>query len=255
MFARVGAIALNTFREAIRHRVLYLFLVFAAAMISSAQILSMLTVGSAEKIIKDFGLASIELFGVLTSVFMGVGLVSVEIDRRTVYTLLAKPIHRFEFVVGKYAGLALTLLVNTTIMTAWFFLVLLGKGCFDPAISIAVLLLFLQFLLVTAIAVFFSCLSTPILSSVLTLALYVVGHLLWSFRLLEERLTSALGRAACRALFYLLPNLGNFDLKGEVVHGMPIEPAAAGFAALYAALYGAAVLAGACAIFHRRELQ
>src|SRR5207245_7355353 len=117
--ARVGRIALTTCGEAIRNRILYILLVFAVAMISFAQILSLLTVGSEEKIIKDFGLASIDVFGVLTSVFIGIGLVSREIERRTVYTLLAKPIHRFEFVLGKYAGLSLTLLVNTTVMTAW----------------------------------------------------------------------------------------------------------------------------------------
>ena len=255
MLNRIGAIALNTFREAIRNRVLYLLLVFAVAMISFAQVLSLLTVGSQEKIIKDFGLASIEVFGVLTAVFIGVGLVSREIERRTVFTLLAKPIHRFEFVLGKYAGLVLTLLVNTAVMTAWFFLVLLVKGMFDPSLLVAVLMLFFQFLLITAIAVFFSCLSSPLLSSVLTLALFVVGHLLWSFHLLEARLEPGLGRLVCRALYLLLPNLGNFDVKGEVVHGFAIEPWTVGYAALYLVLYGGAVLTGACAVFRRRELQ
>ena len=255
MPARIMAIAINTFREAIRHRILYLLLVFAVGMISFAQILSLLTVGSEEKIIKDFGLGAIEVFGVLTSVFIGVGLVSREIERRTVFTILAKPIHRFEFVLGKYAGLVLVLLVNTGVMTIWFFLILLVKGMFDPMLGLAVLLLFFQFLLVTAIAVLFSCLSTPILSSVFTIALYVVGHLLWSLPMLEERLTSTAARALCRGLYYLLPNLGNFDIKGEVVHGMSIAPAVPAFALLYLVLYGVAVLAGACAIFQNRELQ
>src|SRR5437867_2102058 len=178
MLTRISAIALNTFREAIRHRILYLLLIFAVAMISFAQILSLLTVGSEEKIIKDFGLASIDVFGVLTSVFIGIGLVSREIEKRTVYTLLAKPIHRFEFVLGKYAGLSLTLLVNTTVMTAWFFLVLLIKGMFDARLGVALLLLFFQFLVTPALAVLFSCLLLPLLASVLTLPLFVHGLLL-----------------------------------------------------------------------------
>jgi ABC-type transport system involved in multi-copper enzyme maturation permease subunit len=255
MVERVGAIALNTFREAIRNRILYLLLVFAVTMISFAQILSLLTVGSEEKIIKDFGLASIDVFGVLTAVFIGIGLVSREIERRTVYTILAKPIHRFEFVLGKFAGLALTLLVNTAVMAAWFFLVLLLKGMFDARLGLAILLLFFQFLLVTAIAVLFSCLSTPILSSVLTLALYVVGHLLWSLDLLQRRLHSAAATAVCRVLYLVLPNLGNFDIKGEVVHGLAIEPSRIAWAAAYLVLYGAAILATACAAFERKELQ
>src|SRR5262245_63757882 len=122
MTGRVLAIALNTFREAIRNRILYLLLVFAVALILCAQALSLMTVGSEEKIIKDFGLATIDVFGVLTAVLLGIGLVSREIERRTVYVLLAKPIHRAEFVLGKYAGLVLTLLVDAAIMTAGYVL-------------------------------------------------------------------------------------------------------------------------------------
>jgi ABC-2 type transport system permease protein len=255
MIARVTAIALNTFREAIRNRILYLLLIFAVAMISFAQILSLMTVGSEEKIIKDFGLGSIDLFGVLTAVFIGVGLVSREIERRTVYTLLAKPIHRYEFVLGKFAGLTLTLLVNTAVMSLWFFAILWVKGMFDAALILAVLLLYFQFVLITAIAVLFSCLSSPILSSVMTLAFYVVGHLLWSLDLLKKRLVSETARVLCDALYLALPNLGNFDIKGEVVHGVAVPAATLAFAALYLLLYGGAVLLGACAVFQRKELQ
>jgi len=254
MRARVMAIALNTFREAIRHRILYLLLVFAVVMITFAQILSLMTVGSEEKIVKDFGLASIDVFGVLTAVFIGIGLVSREIERRTVYTLLAKPIHRFEFVLGKFAGLALTLLVNTAVMTAWFVVILLAKGMFDPALVVAVVFLYFQFLLITALAVMFSCLSTPILASVMTLALYVIGHLLWSLDLLGNRLPET-GKVLCRVLYYVLPNLGNFDIKGEVVNGLAIAPQRLLWATLYLVVYGAAILWTACTAFESKELQ
>jgi len=255
MPGRILAIALNTFREAIRNRILYLLLVFAVALILCAQAVSLMTVGSEEKIIKDFGLATIDIFGVLTSVLLGIGLVSREIERRTVYVLLAKPIHRAEFVLGKYFGLVLTLLVNTAVMTAWFFGVLVAKGIADTGLAKAIVLLFLQFLLITALAILFSCLSNPIVSCILTLALYVVGHLLWSFDLLKARLTSAAARAVCTLLESLLPDLSHFDVKGQVVHGLPVSGGDMAFAFGYLALYGTAVLLLACAVFQRREMQ
>jgi len=255
MPGRILAIALNTFREAIRNRILYLLLVFAVALILCAQAVSLMTVGSEEKIIKDFGLATIDIFGVLTSVLLGIGLVSREIERRTVYVLLAKPIHRAEFVLGKYFGLVLTLLVNTAVMTAWFFGVLLAKGIADLGLAKAIVLLFLQFLLITALAILFSCMSNPIVSCILTLALYVIGHLLWSFDLLKARLSSAAARAVCSVLEAILPDLSHFDIKGQVVHGLPVSAGDMAFAFGYLALYGTAVLLLACAIFQRREMQ
>ena len=255
MPGRILAIALNTFREAIRNRILYLLLAFAVALILCARILSLMTVGSEEKIIKDFGLATIDVFGVLTAVLLGIGLVSREIERRTVLALLAKPMHRAEFVLGKYGGLVLTLLVNTTIMGVSFFGVLLAFGIADPSIGVAILLLFLQFLLITALAILFSCLTNPIVSCLMTLALYVIGHLLWSFDLLKARVASQTGRAECTLLYYLLPNLGHFDIKGLVVQGAPVPAGLVGWAVLYLALYGSGVLLLACAAFQRRELQ
>src|SRR5206468_1109368 len=133
--------------------------------------------------------------------------------------------------------------------------ILAVKGMFDPRPSIAILLIVFQFLLITAIAVLFSCLSSPILASVLTLALWAIGHLLWSLRMLEARTPSAAGRALCRVLYVLLPNFANFDVKGEVVHGLSIAPGLVGYAALYLVLYGSAVLTGACLVFDRKDLQ
>jgi ABC-type transport system involved in multi-copper enzyme maturation permease subunit len=255
MPGRVLAIALNTFREAIRNRILYLLLVFAVALILCAQAVSLMTVGSEEKIVKDFGLATIDIFGVLTSVLLGIGLVSREIERRTVHVLLAKPIARAEFVLGKYCGLMLTLLVNTAVMCAWFFGLLFINGIADAGLAKAIVLLFLQFLLITAIAILFSCMSNPIVSCILTLALYVIGHLLWSFDLLKARLASATARQACTILAALLPDLSHFDVKGRAVHGLPVTAGDMGFALAYLSLYGGAVLLLACAVFQRREMQ
>jgi len=251
--SRILAIAANTFREAIRDRILYLLLVFALLLMGFSQILSLLTVGGEEKIIKDMGLASISLFGVLTSIFIGVALVSKEIERRTIYTIVSKPIHRYEFLLGKYCGLALTLLVNTSVMTAWFYLILLLKGVADPRLLLAILLIFMELLLVTSFAILFSSFSTPILSTLFSLSLYVVGHLSWSLKLLEERVRTTSGRLLCRILYYVLPNLEIFNIKGEAVHLMPIPATLPGWALLYLVGYGGAILALACLILQRRD--
>jgi len=250
---QVWAIASNTFREAIRDRILYLLLVFALVFIAFAQILSLLTVGSEEKIIKDLGLASISLFGVLTAIFIGVSLVSKEIDRRTIYTIVSKPIHRYQFVLGKYCGLALTLLVNTAVMTFWFYLILLFKGFADPRLLLAVYMIFLELLLVTALAILFSSFSTPILSTLFALSLYLVGHLSWSLNLLRDRLAGAAGRWVCRALYLALPNLEIFNIKGEVVHGTALPASLPLWATLYLVGYGVVVLSAACLIFQRKD--
>ncbi|HZI92640.1 MAG TPA: ABC transporter permease subunit [Patescibacteria group bacterium] len=247
------AIATNTFREAIRDRILYLILVFAILMIGSSRILSLLTVGAEEKIVKDIGLASISLFGVATAIFVGVGLVFKEIEKRTVYTLVSKPISRSQFILGKYLGLVLVLAVNVAVMTAFFFGVLLAKGWMDLAIGRAIFLIFIELMLVTAIAILFSSFSTPILSSLFTVTFYVIGHLSWGLLLLADKLEGEFGRMVCRVLYRLLPNLDAMNVKGAVVHGIEVPLAQVCAASVYGLSYTAIVLGLAALVFRRRD--
>ena len=249
------AIALNTFREAIRDRILYLLLVFALLMIASSRVIGMLTVGDQDKIIKDIGLAAIGLFGVLTAIFVGVGLVFKEIERRTIFTIVTKPIHRHQFILGKYLGLVLTLLVNTGVMTAGFYALLALRGAASGRLLIAVGLSFVEFLVVTAIAVFFSSFSTPILSGIFTLSAFVLGHLSWSLLLLRDRIGTGLGAFVCELLYRVIPNLERFNVKAEVVHGLDLPCARVAWGALYGAGWSALILAAAALIFTRRDFQ
>lgn len=247
------AIARNTFREAIRDRILYLLLAFAILMIAASRVLSLLTVGAEEKIVKDIGLASISLFGVATAIFVGVGLVFKEIERRTVYTLISKPIRRSQFILGKYLGLVMVLAFNLAIMTLFFYGLLFVKGWVDAAILRAILLIFVELLLVTAIAIFFSSFSTPILSSLFTVTFYIIGHLSWGLLLLADKLESQASRALCRLLYRILPNLEMLNVKGMVVHGATVPLSQMGWACLYGAAWTALVLVGAAAVFRRRD--
>lgn len=250
---KILAIAANTFREAIRDRILYLLLAFALLMIGSSLVLSLLTVGSREKIIKDLGLSAIALFGVLTAIFVGVGLVFKEIDRRTIYTIVTKPVGRSQFILGKYLGLAMTLTVNLVIMAIGFFILLAIEQCADAGLLPAIALTLFELLVVTALAILFSSFSTPILSTLFTLSCYLVGHLSWSLRLLEERVQADWGRALCEVLYWVLPNLQRFNIRAQAVHGVPVSVAEIGLAMVYGAAYAALLVAAACACFQRRD--
>jgi len=252
--AAIRAIALNTFREAIRDRVLYLLLVFALLLIGLSRLLSLLTVGSEEKIVKDTGLAAISIFGVLTAVFVGVNLVFKEIERRTVYTLLANPVRRWQFLAGKFVGLGLVLAMNVALMTALLFGVLLWRGAAPWSLAPAIVLIYVELLLVTAFALLFSSLTNPILAAVWTFAAYVFGHTTWSLRLLAERMPEgSFSARACEALYRVLPNLERLSVKREVVHGLALPHGFYPAALAYGLGYALLVLALACLVFERKD--
>ncbi len=249
----VSAIALNTFREAIRDRILYLLLFFSLLMIAASRLLSLLTVGSEIKIIKDLGLSAISVFGLLTSVFVGVSLVFKEIEKRTLYTLLTSPVRRFQFVVGKFAGLLSVLAMNVVLMGAALLAVVALRGGSPWGLVPAIVMIFMQLVLVTAFAVLFSTFTNPILAAVGTVAVYVTGQLSFSLELLAQRTRSAWGRGLCQGLHLVVPNLDRLDLKLVAVHELPIDPEYVGAGLLYAAGYCAAVLVLSCVVFERRD--
>jgi len=251
--AAVQAIALNTFREAIRDRVLYLLLVFAILLIAVSRLLSLLTVGSEVKIIKDVGLSAISLFGVLTAVFVGVSLVFKEIERRTVYTLLANPVRRWQFVTGKFIGLLTVLSLNVLIMFLALAAVLLAYGESPWPLFPAVCLIIVELGIITAFALLFSSLTNPILAAVWTLTIYVSGHLSWSLLLLREKIPTAVGRAACDVFYWLLPNLDLLNIKSEVVHQLAMPAGRVPLAIVYGVSYTIIVLAAACFAFERKD--
>ncbi len=251
--AAIVAIALNTFREAIRDRVLYLLLVFALILIGVSRVLSLLTVGDEAKIIRDVGLSAISLFGALTAVFVGVSLVFKEIERRTVYTLLANPVRRWQFIGGKFLGLLAVLTMNVGLMSLGLAAILLLRAEAPWALVPAVLLIVVELAIVIAFALLFSSLTNPILAAVWTFAMYVTGHLSWSLLLLKEKLPEGPGRLFCDVLYWILPNLSRMDIKAEVVHGTALPDGFVPLAMLYGIAYATAVLLLACLAFERKD--
>ena len=256
---RVGTVALNTFREAVRDRVLYNLVFFALVMMASAILVGQISVGIEQIVIVTLGLSAISIIGLLISVFIGVGLVSKEIDKRTLYALLARPLRRWEFILGKFAGLALTLTVNTAAMSAGLFLALFyvkhSIERADTAVLVAVYFILLKLALVVALAMLFSCFTTPLLAILFTAGLYIAGLFVHEMRNMPaSTIDPALG-GLLRGISYVLPNFENFDVMGAAAHGRVISGALIAQNTVYAALYCAIVLAVAMAIFSQRNLK
>ena len=265
----IRLVAVNVFKESVRDKILYNLVIFAVLMISTSYLIGQLTGGQDVKIIKDLGLASISIFGLLISVFIGIGLVWKEVEKRSIYTLLSKPIRRGEFVVGKYVGLVLTLVINVAVMTVAFYAVVGYMGwaapenvraafpspAADPAMLKAVALIMIELMLVTAIALFFSTFSTPFLSAMLTVGLWVIGHFNDDLRNLGSYVGSSTAVWLGKALYYVLPNFAAFDVKAQAVYGQPVPMGYVGLTALYGLTYVAFVLVGAVTIFSRRDFR
>jgi len=251
---KIRIIALNTFREAIRDRILFLLFFFAAAALILSRLLALLTVGDRVKIIKDAGLSSISIFGMLMAILIGTGLVYKEIDKRTIYTLLSKPIHRYQFLLGKYLGLVLTLFIMLVLMTLIFLVfIFLYTLRIDWPFFMAILFIFLELCLITAVAMLFSCFSTPILSTLFSLSFYLIGHLSWGLETLIKKIPQGAVKTISRILYIFLPDLENFNFKTEVVHHLPIPPKIFLYSALYGIFYTVFILALAMLIFRRRD--
>ncbi|MBN1826272.1 MAG: ABC transporter permease subunit [Candidatus Eisenbacteria bacterium] len=253
---RIAEVALHTLRETVRDRVFLVSLFFAAALIGSSLVVSALAAGQQDKVIKDVGLAAISAIGILLSAFVGASLVHREVQRRTIYTLLARPVGRTEYVVGKYLGMVLTLALNVAIMAVFFgLLVHFHLHSLRWAHLAAIYMIGLELFLVAAFSILFSTIASPVVSACFTLSVYFVGHLVSDIRGFAEMLPSDAAAWLTRAVCLLLPNLEYFDVKGMAVYGKTIEPALVGNATLYGLVYTAGVVLVAAVLFRRKDLQ
>ncbi len=255
---KVVPIALNTFRESVRDRVLYNLILFVLMLVGASLFLGELSMSQETKIIVDMGLSAMSIFGVLIAIFIGIGLVYKEIDKRTIYSLLAKPIQRYEFILGKYFGLCFTLLVNTLLMALAVALALLinsGPGAMQWRIMPAAYLIFLELMVMTALALLFSSFSSPALSALLSFCVFVIGRFSADLKLFADTVGSGVIRALCQTLYYVLPNLANFNYIRETANGQLASGRMIGAATLYAVLYITALLSATVLIFQRRNFK
>ncbi len=252
-------VAINTFREVIRDRVLYNLIFFAFLMIGGAVLVGQISIGTERLLIINLGLSSISAFGLVMAVFIGVSLVSKEMDKRTLHALLSKPVRRWEFLLGKYGGLLLTLLVNTSLMTLG-----LGGALFyvggalhrsDLYVLVAVYMILLKLALVTALALLFSCFSTPMLSTLFTLGIYVIGLFSTDVRAFGAMTGNRVAQAATELLYHVVPHFHNFNLIAAVAHGRTIPAPLVLANTAYAVLYILMIVLTASAVFSNRNLK
>ena len=248
-------IARYTIKGYIKERVLLGGLVFGFLLMIASYVLSPLAVGAQQKIIIDVGLAAVSIFGVLLVVLMGASSYSREREKGILPSILAKPVSRVDFVLGKFLGTWTTVTVVTVCMSLVFAgVMLMSRTAFNSTILVSVYLSVLEVALVTAVLSFFSSFTSPLLSSLFTLCVFIAGHL--STDLLEfARHFGGMGfKIVASAGYYLLPNLSLFNVRSEAVHNLPLMDGFVGSVTIYGALYTVVLLFLSSLIFRRKDV-
>ena len=257
-FDRIGHIARNTFLEAIRDRVLYNLAFFALLMVGAAPLFGKISIGLERIVLVNLGLTGITIFGMMISIFIGIGLVSKEIDKKTLYTVLTRPVRRWEFILGKYFGLGLTLLVNTFFMSIGFFAAMLYVSHrfqrADVQLLGAIYLILLQFMVIIALTLFFSSFSSPLLSALFALGLFLIGNFAGELRGVANML-DGVSRVLVLGLSYLVPNFTAMNVIAQVAHAEGVSGTLLLQDSLYAVLYSAIALSAAILIFENRDMK
>jgi len=258
MASRIFHIAANTFREAVRDRVLYNLIAFALLLTGAAIFVGQISIEIERLVVINLGLTAVSLFGVVIAIFIGIGLVSKEIEKRTLYTVLSRPVARWEFIAGKFFGPSGTLVVNTLCMALGVFAALLyvsrNLNGADAWVLVAIYFIVLQFVIVTALALLFSSFSSPLLSAVFTFCLFVSGTFAEDLRGFAQ-LTHGFTRWLATGAIYAIPNFSALNVISQVAHGEPLSGQLIFWNSAYALVYSLAVLSLAILIFERRNLK
>jgi Cu-processing system permease protein len=258
MNGRIATIASNTFREAVRDRVLYNLIAFAVLLSGAAILVGQISIDIEKLVVINLGLTAVSLFGIVIAIFIGIGLVSKEIEKRTLYTVLSRPVRRWEFIVGKFFGLAGTLVVNAFFMAIGVFGALLYVAHRfqkpDAWVLVALYFIILQFVIICSLALLFSSFSSPLLSAVFAFSLFVIGTFsedLRNFAAMANGITKWLATAVA----YLVPNFSALNVISSAAHGQPVAGQLIVYNTIYALLYSTMALCGGILIFQRRNLK
>jgi len=255
--SRVWVVATNVFKEVIRDRVLYLVGLYAVIMFAAAALLPQVAANAQDKIILDIGLAGIHLLALVVTVFVGTGLINKEIEKRTVLVLISKPVSRLEFVLGKHLGLSGVLVVLMASLSVIYFAVLLLNQIEFNWLSLLLAIFYslIEMMLLTAAALLFGVFTSSLLATLLTIGVYLMGHLSQDIVALGQLTESAAFQQVTNGMYLILPDLERLNFRNEAVYGMTLLPSAAELTGhlLYGLLYTALLLTISVLIFTRRQ--
>lgn len=256
MSRRIWTLAQNTFREGVRNKIFYLMVFFGAAFGVLAKLLALLSVGERDRILMDSGLAGVSFFAVVVTVFSGINLIFKEIERKTVYNLLSKPLRRWEFILGKYLGLLLIMFVALLLMGIPLFLFLrLFTGGWNLVLLWHFPFLFMELSILTAVSILFSTFSSPTVSSLFSLSFYLVAHVTWTYNTFRHLIPTTELKILGAFLYYLLPNLEKFNIQQQLVMGTPPGLWQTALAMAYGLCYTGAILLLSIHLFRKRQFQ
>lgn len=256
-FGRVSVLASNVFREVVRDRILYILGLYAVILTAALLLLPEFAASTEGKMFLDFGLATMSVLSLFVAVFLGTALINKEIEKRTLLVLIAKPLSRGELIVGKYSGLLAVLAVLIAAMTVIYLLFLQFSNIPYSALSIllAALFLFLQLSLMTAVGLTLGLLTSSLLATALTFAVYLMGNGTQDILQLSRMSSNPAVERMAQALYLILPDLSRLDLKNEAVYGLEALPNAISLLlnAGYGLIYTILLLTIAIFIFSQRE--
>jgi ABC-type transport system involved in multi-copper enzyme maturation permease subunit len=251
-------LAWNTFREAVRDRVLYSIFFFALGVILLSLAMEEISIGDQAKVVRSMAQGSIDFFAAVIAMFLGISLVWKELERRTVYTILSKPIPRWCFVIGKYLGLVLTVAVQLLLMLLFYVVLMLfqtQQSFPPPVVFVSMGLVLVELMLLTAWATLFSCYSSPTTAAFFTLSIFIIGHLADDVWLYGSQAESPGVQQLSKTLYWVLPNFELFNIREAAVHGREVPWERAWGALAYGLAYTAMILGLAVGVFNRKDIK
>ena len=253
--SRLWALCINTFREAVRDRVLHSILFFAVGVVVFSLALKEVTIGDQAKVVRSIGQSGIDFFAAVIAMFLGISSIWKELEKKTIYTLLSKPIPRWMFLLGKYSGLMLTIFVEVILLASLYSILMMIQQSFPPPVFFAsIALLLVELMLITAFSILFSSYSAPTTATAFMLATFCIGHLADDIWLFSNTAETPVFQDIGAALYWVLPNFEALSIREAAIHGHAVPWGRVGYAILYGLSYTIAVLIAACSIFKRRDI-